>query len=112
MEFTLGDGTAVPGVETAVLDLEPGESVTVTLAPEQAFGEFHIEAIQQVSAMELSDYPSTDPGTQVRMVDEDGNEYNARIAASMGDIVMLDFNHPLAGQDVIFEITLREVVER
>lgn len=110
IEFVLGDGFATPGFEAAVMGLEPGESVTVTLAPEQAFGDYRIEAIQQVSAWELQDYPSMAPGTPVRTVSEDGREFNGRIAASMGDLVILDFNHPLAGQDVTFEIKLVEIV--
>jgi peptidylprolyl isomerase len=107
LEFAVGSGQVIPGFENAVIGLEPGDKVTVTIAPEDAYGPRQEQLSHAVS---MSDF-ATEPyvGAMVNLVSPDGDEIPGRIVAIEGDDVTLDFNHPLAGETLTFEIELVEV---
>lgn len=108
LEFRLGDGVVIPGFEAAVLGLEPGESRTVTIEPEDAYGPANEELIQHVAADAFSEDPYV--GGQVNLIGSDGSKLLGEITSVEGDDVVLDFNHPLAGKALTFEIQLAEIV--
>lgn len=111
LEFTLGEGQVIPGFETAVLGLEPGEKATIVIAPEDAYGPHHAEAVQEVS-MELFGDNVPPVGVVVTLVAPDGTQMPATVAAfaENGETATLDFNHPLAGKTLHFDIELVEIV--
>jgi peptidylprolyl isomerase len=104
LSFTLGSGQVIPGFESAVLGLEPGTTVTVTIEPEDAYGPHLGELAHTVSVDDFG----TDPyvGGIVNLVSPEGDELPGRIVSIEGDEVRLDFNHPLAGEALTFEIEL------
>jgi peptidylprolyl isomerase len=106
LAFTVGLGQVIPGFEAAVVGLEPGESVNVTIEPEDAYGPHHAELRHAVT---LDDF-ATEPfvGGEVNLVSPEGDEMPGRIVEIDGENVTLDFNHPLAGEVLVFEITLVE----
>lgn len=110
IEFTLGEGTVIPGFETAVADLEVGSSTTVTIPAAEAYGERNESAIQQVPLEAFGDAGAPQPGWIVQLENPQGQRMNAMILEVNDEIATLDFNHPLAGQDLTFELTLQEIV--
>jgi peptidylprolyl isomerase len=107
LAFTVGLGQVIQGFERAVVGLEPGDSTNVSIEPEDAYGPHHA-ALRHVVAVD--DF-ATEPyvGGEVNVVSPDGDEMPGRIVAIEGDQVTLDFNHPLAGETLVFEVTLVEV---
>ena len=110
LRFTLGAGEVISGFEDAARELEVGQSTTVTIPPEEAYGQRYEEAVQTVPAADFAEGQEPFVGGMVRIVDPEGNEHAAEISSVVGNEVVLDFNHPLAGQTLIFEITLVEVI--
>lgn len=104
LAFTVGAGHVIPGFENAVVGLEPGGAVTVTIPPEEAYGPKHEELVHEVSVEDFATEPYA--GGMVTIVSPEGDEMPGRIVAIEGDKVTLDFNHPLGGETLIFEITL------
>ena len=104
LTFTVGSGQIIPGFEAAVLGLEPGGKVTVTIDADNAYGP-RIPDLEH--AVTVDDF-GTEPyvGGMVNLVSPDGDEMPGRIVRIEGDDVFLDFNHPLAGEALTFEIEL------
>ncbi len=110
LEFELGAGMVIPGFDAAVLELEPGESVTVTIPAEEAYGERQDELIQSLP-LEFFGEQLPEEGWMLQLQSEDGNIIPAVVVSVDDDSATLDINHPLAGQDLTFEINLVEIVE-
>lgn len=110
--FTIGSGDVLPGFEAAVVGLEIGESTTVTLPPEEAYGPYVDEGLQVVPVDVFGEGEPPVNG-QFNVIDEDGTEFTGRVIEISADRVnvTVDFNHPLAGHELTYEITLREVHE-
>lgn len=110
IEFTVGEGNVIPGFEAAVADLEVGGSVTVTIPAAEAYGERDERALQPVPREAFGDGEMPGAGMMVQMVSPEGQHLNAVIAEIAEDTVLLDFNHPLAGQDLTFALELVDIV--
>ena len=117
--FCYGDGSLLPSFEAALLGLSAGQKHTVTIAAADAFGVGKSENIQSFkrSAIESavvqqaplgeSDQPlSLQPGLVLSFSDAAGGELPGVIAAVEGEQVRVDFNHPLAGKDIVFEVQI------
>jgi peptidylprolyl isomerase len=107
LAFTVGAGQVIPGFDRAVMGLEPGDSTSVTIEADDAYGAHYAELVHGVSRDAFAGEPYE--GGEISVVAPDGEEMQARIIAIDGDDVMLDFNHPLAGQALVFDVTLVEV---
>ncbi len=110
LEFTLGSGQVIPGFDKGVQGMEPGESQTVAIPAEEAYG-------PQRDGMRLSLSPDQFPdgmgpvtGQQLQLSQPDGQALVVRVADISDDAVLLDANHPLAGKGLTFEITLEGIV--
>ena len=110
LEFTVGSGQVIPGFDSAVTDLEVGQTTTVTIPADQAYGERSDEGVQVFPRDAFP--PDTNPevGWAVELASPEGQRVPATIAQVTDENITLDFNHPLAGEDLTFEITLVEVV--
>jgi len=108
LEFTLGEGVVIAGFESAVSDLGVGESKKVTIPAEQAYGQPAEDAIRPIPLSAFPEKP--EPGIVVELAAPDGRRLAAVVAEIGDEEVLLDFNHPLAGKDLTFEIELVEVV--
>ena len=110
LELEWGDGTLRPGLELAVLGLKAGDEQTLTLLPEQAYG-LHDAAL--VHDMPRSDFPNlVEPkvGQLIAFESPTGEETAGAILAVDADSVRVDFNHPLAGREVVFRVKILSVV--
>ncbi len=109
LEVTLGQGALIPGFEKGLINMTVNEKKTVTIAKEDAYGEIREEFFQEIKKTELP--PEIEPQVGMGLVaqNEDGSERQLRVAEVLEDHIVIDANHPLAGQDLIFELELVEI---
>jgi len=109
--FTLGAGDVIPGFDAAVIGLEPGEKATVVIPPEEAYGPRYDEALQEVPVDAFGE-GLPDIGAVITVIADDDSRMAARVVAVSDDLVnvTVDFNHPLAGEQLTFEIDLVEII--
>ena len=109
--LTLGDGNLLPGFETALLGLSAGDDAQLIVPAEQAFGE-RVEANVRLLAKALfADFISEEPlepGLVVSFQAPDG-ELPGVVKAVYEDTVQVDFNHPLSGNDITFDVSILAV---
>ncbi len=110
LEFEVGSGQVIPGFDVAVCELDSGDSTVVTIVATEAYGERNDEAVQTFP-LDFFGGQVPEVGWAVELATEDGQRVPATVAEVNDDNVVLDFNHPLAGEDLTFEITLVEIVE-
>jgi len=110
LEFEIGSGQVIPGFDAAASALEPGASTTVTIPATEAYGPRADEAMQTFP-LDFFGGQVPEVGWAVELEDQNGQRVPATVAEVTADSVILDFNHPLAGSDLTFEITLVEIVE-
>ena len=110
-ELTLGDGNLLPGFETALVGLSAGDDAQLIVPAEQAFGE-RVEANVRLLAKTLfADFTSEEPlepGLVVSFQAPDG-ELPGVVKAVYEDTVQVDFNHPLSGSDITFDVSILSV---
>jgi peptidylprolyl isomerase len=109
LEFTVGAGGLIPGFEAAVRDMQPGETRTVQIPADQAYGPRHEELIATVDRAQLPPDLPLAVGEQYQLQQPDGNALVVTATDVTPEQVTLDANHPLAGQDLTFEIELVEI---
>jgi peptidylprolyl isomerase len=114
LEFTLGAGRVVPGFEEAVLGMFPGQTRTVTVPAEKAYGPYRSDQVNTLSIDKVKSAMGQIPemGLLYTWDGEDGVTRYVRFSNMTADTITVDENHPLAGKDLVFEITLVEIVEK
>ena len=110
LEFTVGGGQVIPGFEQAVEGMEPGDTKTVEIPADDAYGPKREEMMLQVSPDQFPEGVDPELGQQLQLSQPDGQNVVVRVTDVQDDAVTLDANHPLAGEDLTFEITLDEIV--
>lgn len=109
-QAVVGSGDLLPGLEAGLLGLSPGESRTVTLPPERAYGAVDPAAVQSAP---LSRFGALAKGLKPGMTVSGlrgGKAVSARVVRVAGAAVLLDFNHPLAGKTLTYDVTVRSVL--
>ncbi len=109
LEFTLGQGMLIPGFETAVINMKVDEKKTVDIPVEQAYGEVNKEMFHKVEREHLPEDVKPEIGLGLVSKDAQGNEHQFRIAEVKEDHIIVDGNHPLAGQELVFDLELVEI---
>lgn len=109
LEFTLGEGKLIPGFEAAVLGMTPNESKVVKIAADEAYGPRRDELMIPVPRDQFPENVEPEKGQQFEIRMQNGQARTAQVADVAPDVVTLDTNHPLAGQDLIFDILLVDV---
>lgn len=110
LEFVAGAGQVIAGFDAGVAGLDPGDSVTVTIVPENAYGPKHEQLVQDVPLEHFADDTPPEVGGMVNLIAPDGQSMPGVITAVDDESVTLDFNHPLAGETLVFEIEVVEIV--
>ncbi|MFA7562112.1 MAG: peptidylprolyl isomerase [Methanoculleus sp.] len=110
LEFTIGSGQIIPGFERAVVGMEPGETKTATIPPEEAYGLHREEMTITVEREQFPDEINPEPGQQLQVQQPDGRMALVVISDVSESTVTLDANHPLAGQPLTFDIRLVDIV--
>lgn len=109
--FVLGDGNLLPGFEQFLLGLSAGAHETFTVTPEYAFGQPNPQNTQEMKRSQFPVDMPVAPGLMVSFADAQGAELPGVISHVEGDWVTVDFNHPLAGKTLQFEVHIIEVAD-
>ena len=109
VNFVLGDGNLLPGFEEYLLGLTNGDHKTFSVPPEKAFGQPNPQNTQEMKRNSFPVDMPVAPGLMVSFADAQGAELPGLISAVEGDWVTVDFNHPLAGKTLQFEVQILEV---
>ncbi len=107
LTFTVGDESVVPGLEAGLLGLCEGESFDIQVAPEEAYGVFDEDAYELVPSDAFAD--EIEEGEDYVFEDEDGEPIIVTVAEISEEGVLLDFNHPLAGEALNFTGVITKV---
>lgn len=114
LQFVCGAGMLLPKFEGAIMGLEPGEKVSFTLKPKDGYGEIIAEAIVDLpkNIFVIDGKPADEMlfvGNQIPMSDAQGNRLMGRVMEVGSDTVKMDFNHPMAGKVLNFDVEVVEV---
>lgn len=109
IEFAIGSKMVISGFEDAVVGMEPGDTKNFTVPSTDAYGEHDPRLVQEVPRTELPPELEPSPGMRLTASGQDGREIALVITDVSDNAVRLDANHPLAGEDLNFEIQLVEV---
>ena len=109
LAFISGQGQILPKLEEALSEMEINESRQVTLPPEDAYGEFRPDAVQVTNRSNFPSDTELQPGMQFWAGTDDGHQMPFTVKEVGEEKVTIDFNHPLAGQTLTFDIELIEV---
>jgi peptidylprolyl isomerase len=105
LELTVGKGTLLPSVEETLTRMEPGEERTVTIPAERAYGPYEPELVLAVDRAEFPEDIEPEVGQELQV--QQGDEVVVvRITAVSDEEVTIDVNHPLAGQNLTFDLEL------
>jgi peptidylprolyl isomerase len=110
LEFSLGGGQVIPGFDNAVDGMAVGESKTVTIPADQAYGERHEQLVQEVPKSALPDEIDPAVGMHLQSRSPEGQVMNLVVTEVADQSITVDGNHPLAGQALTFDIELVEIV--
>jgi len=111
LQFTLGEGQVIPGLETHVEGMEVGTKTTVTVPADAAYGPHRPEAVVTIDRAKVPENVNVDIGTQLQARTSEGRSMQVTVIAADDASVKLDGNHPLAGRDLVFDVELVEIVQ-
>ena len=109
LTFELGAGQIIPGLEAGVTGMEVGEKRSVRVEATEAYGDRDPSRLHAVDKAQVPDNIPTEPGTQLQVQTQDGQAMNVTVAEVTETEVILDANHPLAGQALTFDVELMEI---
>jgi peptidylprolyl isomerase len=109
LQFTIGDGAVIPGFETAIIGMKTNEAKTITIPSAEAYGERDPESVFSIERGRLPEDMEPEVGDQLQMTQEDGGIFVVQVTEINDKNVTLDANHPLAGEDLTFELKLVEI---
>jgi len=106
VEITMGHADITEGMELAIFGLKEGDEQTIMLTPEQGFG---IRDEDNIHDMPLSDFPEDLPpevGLSYSFESQENEEIPGTVVALKDDFATIDFNHPLANQEIVFTVNI------
>ena len=106
LQFTAGSGQVIKGFDDAVMGMTAGDKKTVNIPVAEAYGPRNEDMIMEYPTTDFPADMKPEVGMELQMGDDSGNVFPVVIVEVNADTVMLDANHPLAGQDLIFDVEL------
>jgi peptidylprolyl isomerase len=110
LEFQVGANQIIRGLDEAVEGMQVGDTSTVTIPADKAYGPHHAEAVSAVPRDTIPPEIALEPGLRLQAQRPDGTALGLTVVEVGEDQVTLDANHPLAGQDLVFDLELVAVV--
>jgi FKBP-type peptidyl-prolyl cis-trans isomerase SlyD len=104
MEYLHGAENIVPGLEAALTGKKLGDKMSVTLSPDQAYGEYDPEDIDEIDREDMAHMDDIEVGMAIEVEDEEGDVYVAFIREINDESIVLDFNPPLAGKTLTYHV--------
>lgn len=102
LQFEVGSGQIIPGFENAIMGKQIGEKVTVKVAPEEAYGPIREDLVVEVPVDKMPG--QVEVGQLLQADSGDGQTVQVIVREVKEDVIVIDGNHPLAGQELIFDI--------
>jgi FKBP-type peptidyl-prolyl cis-trans isomerase 2 len=109
LEFEVGSGQVIKGFDDGVTGMTVGEKKTVNIPYDEAYGPRNPEMVIEVPKDKFPEDMEVEIGLPLVMSDGQGHQFQVTIVEIKDDTVMLDANHPLAGQDLVFDLELVEI---
>ncbi|MDY6985993.1 MAG: FKBP-type peptidyl-prolyl cis-trans isomerase [Candidatus Thermoplasmatota archaeon] len=111
VEFTVGEGEVVEGLDKAVEGMEKNEEKSVTLGVGEAFGERREEFVVDFPKDKIPEGMEVEKGMIIELNDINGNKIPGVVEDVKDDALRIDLNHPLAGKQITFDIKIKDVKE-
>jgi FKBP-type peptidyl-prolyl cis-trans isomerase 2 len=108
LRFEQGSGQIIPGLDKELVGMKVSESKQVKVTPEDGYGEVNPAAFTEVPVGELPE-DARKPGMMLMARDEQGRTRRLLVQKIEGDTATLDFNHPLAGKTLLFDVKILEI---
>jgi peptidylprolyl isomerase len=108
-EFTVGNKAVIPGFEKGVVGMGVGDTKTIEIPPEEAYGAKQDELVVVVNKSEFPDDITPSVGQRLQIKQQDGNPVIVTITDLTEDSITLDANHPLAGYTLFFEVEILDI---
>lgn len=109
LQFLQGHRNIITGLESELAGMKAGESKTVIVSPVEGYGLVDEESFDDLNLDEFPEGVTPEVGMELEVKDEEGNEMYGKVVSIEGDVVRMDFNHPLAGKDLHFDVKVVEV---
>jgi len=110
LEFKIGDGNVIPGLEQGVIGMAAGDKKTIAISPQDAFGEPQEDLVVDINKSEFPKDVELAVGAYLNIESSDGKEFKAKVVEIKEDMVTLDANHPLAGATINCDVELLEII--
>ena len=110
LEVVVGDGNIPKSIEKILIDMKEGETKTITLESTEAFGPKIDDLIIDLPKEELDSQVELDVGSRVSINSPEGKKFTGTILEVKDENIFVDFNHPLAGKNLIFTVTVVSIV--
>ena len=110
LQFEVGTGSMIKGFENAVLDLKPGDKKTVTIVPEEAYGERDENLLIKMPKKSVPEGVTPEVGMRLQIANKQGQAVPVVVTEVLDDSLRLDANHPLAGKTLVFDIEVVEIL--
>jgi len=108
VQFQVGKGEVIKGIEEAVIGMKKGEKKEVAISSNKAFGNHNEKLVQKASLEVIKDRPVKE-GDYIELRTAEGEVRHARIVSIDKESILLDMNHPLAGKTLNFEIEIVDI---
>ena len=110
LEFEVGSGVVIKGFDDGVTGMNVGDKKTINIPFDEAYGPRNPDMVIEMPKEKFPKDMDLVVGLPLGMSDQNGQQFNVSIVEIKEEVVMLDANHPLAGQDLIFDLELVEIV--
>jgi peptidylprolyl isomerase len=109
LEFAIGEGQLLPDFEQAVIGMEPGESKSIQIGFNNAYGPHHEEMVKTFARKDIPEGMNPQLNQVLQVQQPDGQPFLVMVTEMSEESITLDANHPLAGKDLTFDIQLAEI---
>jgi peptidylprolyl isomerase len=110
VEFTIGKGEVIPGLDEGVVGMQVGETKTVDVSSDRAFGPYNKDMVAELDPKSIPPGQEVKEGQTLELHRADGQSIPAIVLSVTKESVMIDANHPLSGRDLEFTITLVNII--
>jgi FKBP-type peptidyl-prolyl cis-trans isomerase SlpA len=104
--FTVGDGSLLVGFEKAIFGLQEGDRESFVIKPEEGFGQRNPNNIQEIPRTQFDEDIELSEGLMLSFADAQKTELPGVVQRFDDETVIVDFNHPLAGRDIVFDVAI------
>ena len=109
VNFVVGDGSLLPGFERLLFGMSAGQRRMFVVPPEDAFGQPNDDNVQYLPRAQFEDEPELEIGLVYSFADAAGGEVPGMIVSFDTQEVVVDFNHPLSGRTILFDVLIHRV---